>query len=848
MQNDKLCSEDLACLTQLLKRGYSNQEISKVTKTLIEAKQQGLHDRSQQILSENKIDLTQVTFVDYSKATSHLVDQGIIPIEEISAEEKLLLQLSASHKNAIVFCMAIVVEGYFDQENANKILAEWCRETATNATSFQQFLVDKKLLDPSLINGVMQKCLQLTKLQAGNVKLQNNILQIKVAIPKSFGRYSIRREIARGGMGIVYHAYDPSFEREVALKVLLKGDKASKQETSRFLLEARTANRITHPNIIPIYDLGEENGMPYFCMAYVEGIGLHQLKLPLHYRKAFKILIPIAEALHQAHSEGVIHRDVKPANIILDQDEKPWLTDFGLAKDQQGLQGLTQSGTFLGTPMYMPPEQIDHPESVNNLCDIYALGVVLYQLLSGTQPYKAKTFTALIAQITTREPEPLQNICSDLPEQVIKICKKAMHRKPNKRYQSALQMAEDMAELAQSKPISHQSRLSNTRIKSCNKPRSVAISQNTRLRNKSRNIKAKKRRRQQQTSTYLIWSVTAILSIITIIILVYSNSSDKSTKPIVRKPKPKNQTTKKKPDTKKVDTQPKKTVNPLEVYASALNHYDNGNHDQAIVDLDKLLKTFPAYEDGYRLKGKIFFSLNLYGKALENFNQALLYLPNSAILHSSKAKALKFLRQFDQAIDSYSKALSLKKCGHCFAARGEIYFRHSQDYQKALDDFILTHRKDFRYKNIYFYIHACYYYLDRTDEAIDFLNSEIKKHPNLPDLYIERGIYHRQTTKNYPEAIKNFNKAIELKPNAYNVYCYKADAYGFQGQYKLAIETCNKAIQINSSRADAYYQRGRYYARLGEQQNALRDLEKALTFPSPYRARIQAEISQIQGQ
>src|SRR5262249_45847650 len=213
---------------------------------------------------------------------------------------------------------------------------------------------------------------------------------------KTFGDFELLEELGRGGMGVVYKAWQKSLGRQVALKMILRGEHASSGDVARFRVEAQAAAHLEHPNIVPVYAAGEHDGQAYFCMRYVEGQTLAEVlaRGPMRPRDAASLLVAIARAVDFAHQRGIIHRDLKPSNILLDKEGEPHVTDFGLAKRVQGPAGggLTLTGAIIGTPAYMAPEQISgHRGTPGSASDIYSLGVILYEMITGRPPFQAPT-------------------------------------------------------------------------------------------------------------------------------------------------------------------------------------------------------------------------------------------------------------------------------------------------------------------------------------------------------------------------------------------------------------------------------------------------------------------------
>jgi serine/threonine-protein kinase len=266
--------------------------------------------------------------------------------------------------------------------------------------------------------------------------------------PTKIGRYDIKAELGRGGMATVYRAYDPSFEREVAIKVLPPELTHDPQFRDRFRREIKTIASLEHPAIVPVYDVGEEGGVPYFVMRYMPGGSLTQWieKGKFSMEDAARIIERLASALAYAHKNGLIHRDLKPDNILFDNNGDPFISDFGVAKITDSATNMTGSG-IIGTPAYMSPEQAQG-EHVDNRTDIYGLGVIIFQMLSGEQPYEATTpMGVAVKHITDPVPEILK-VNPGLPAEADTIIKTAMAKDPSLRYQTATELAKALTHAA----------------------------------------------------------------------------------------------------------------------------------------------------------------------------------------------------------------------------------------------------------------------------------------------------------------------------------------------------------------------------------------------------------------
>jgi len=268
---------------------------------------------------------------------------------------------------------------------------------------------------------------------------------------KKIGRYEIRSELGRGGMATVYLAYDPVLEREVALKVLPTYFAHEPEFSARFAREAKTVAALEHNAIVSMYDYGEDGEWPYFVMQLMKGGSLKEKieQGPLSMAEAAKILKRIGSALDRAHSRNLIHRDLKPGNILFNEDGDAYLTDFGIVKIVEGSDNYTQTGNTLGTPAYMSPEQARGVEEIDGRSDIYALGVILYEMLTGDVPYKSDT---TLGQAMMHVMDPLPEILTvnpGLPPVADEIIKKAMAKKPEDRYATAGELAAAVGAVAE---------------------------------------------------------------------------------------------------------------------------------------------------------------------------------------------------------------------------------------------------------------------------------------------------------------------------------------------------------------------------------------------------------------
>ena len=265
---------------------------------------------------------------------------------------------------------------------------------------------------------------------------------------QKFGRYEIRGEIGRGGMATVYHAYDPRFEREVALKVLPREMLHDPQFRTRFEREAKTVAMLEHPAIVPVYDFGEEDGQPYFVMRYMTGGSLSDRMKngPMSIQEVARLFDRLAPALDEAHARGIIHRDLKPGNILFDQYGEPYVSDFGIAKIAAGESSFTGSA-ILGTPAYMSPEQAQG-EGIDGRSDIYGLGVIIFELLTGQQPYHGDTPMSVVVKHITDPVPHILDVKPELPPAIEAVIEKAMAKDREDRFPTVKALAEALDAVA----------------------------------------------------------------------------------------------------------------------------------------------------------------------------------------------------------------------------------------------------------------------------------------------------------------------------------------------------------------------------------------------------------------
>ena len=320
-----------------------------------------------------------------------------------------------------------------------------CQPTETVATAMYKLsLAFEEQAKPERADAVIQ---WMKKTRSGTSSPKNKFsLSRGKGAPQQLGRYVIERLLGRGAMGAVYLARDPRINRPVALKVIPIENEFEDEELEearlRFFREAESAGRLTHPNIITVFDCGEDKHLAYIAMEYLEGISLTEFTDPkklLAPSKALELCAQTAEALDYAHNQGLIHRDIKPANLLYSRRQDLLkISDFGLARVTDN--NRTKTGIVLGTPTYMSPEQLN-AESLSGPSDLFSLGVTLYELLVGEVPFKASNITVLMSKITTEDPSPVSNRRPGVPPSVDTVLFKALAKRPEDRFGNGAEMA-----------------------------------------------------------------------------------------------------------------------------------------------------------------------------------------------------------------------------------------------------------------------------------------------------------------------------------------------------------------------------------------------------------------------
>jgi serine/threonine protein kinase len=460
-----------------------------------------------------------------------------------------------------------------------------------------------------------------------------------------FGGYEVINEVARGGMGIVYKAKQVSLNRVVALKVLLAGGAASEIEIQRFRREAEAAGALQHPNIVSIYEIGQFESYHYFTMDFIEGETMQTLikKRSSKRKKMVQILEKVARALQYAHERGVVHRDIKPSNILVSAEGEPKLTDFGLAKKLDTTTVLTESGATLGTPFYMAPEQTLGSKDVDGRVDIYAMGVILYEVLAGRLPFNAGTLVDLYHKIVEEDPIPPSkvNVKSDKDLEV--ICLKAMEKDPQRRYQAAKEMADDLNHYLNGEPITAQRSSFHYRL-------------------------LRKAKRYKQKLTIIGGVALLLLSLVVFVVLKNTHGSSDDQRKLA--------------EAKLLVEEGQTLVN-------------NGKFMEGMAKWEQATQISPSYKIPYKLRGDIYQKRQEYLSAIAEYDRLAQIVPQDPEIYCKKGECYLGLKEWDKAVQYLTQAIQLNpRYVAAYEKRGNAYHQRSQhrqdneeDLKKAISDF-----------------------------------------------------------------------------------------------------------------------------------------------------------------
>lgn len=619
------------------------------------------------------------------------------------------------------------------------------------------------------------------------------------------GQYQIVRELGRGGMATVYQARDASFQREVAIKVLPREYLHDPNFRARFEREARTIAALEHPSIVPVYDFGEQDGQLYLVMRYMSGGSLaERLKHgPLPIDEIATILEQIGSALDHAHSQGLVHRDVKPANILFDRYGAAFLADFGIVKMRDVGTALTGS-ELIGTPDYISPEQGRGERKLDGRSDLYSLGVILFEALAGRLPYHADT---PIEMVTAHIVEPVPSILAarpDLPPACEAIITRAMAKTPIDRYATAGDLARDLRQLV--------FRFGDTRVEAAEgatiiepepwpAPRPVYSARPApggRTPAEPHLVEPKRR--------VGVWIGLVAVSFALCLVgglglaFVTGRLSGLNLLPASRA---------------------------VEHYKRGLDYQQQQLPDLALAEFDQAIALDPDYVDAYIGRGQTHLDLDDFDLAIVDFDQALALDAGRAEAYTGRGNANQEKNDLDQALADFDRAIALDpQLAAAYAGRGYTYTERGE-YERALADYDKAIALDPQDAEAFYGRGRVHIFREEPEQAVADLDQAIELDPQNARAYNARGVAYLNLGE-ADRAMAEFSQAIVLDAGFSFPYLNRGNIYRDRGDYELAIADYTRAIAIDPQGAEAYKNRGLAYYNTGEYDQVIADLNQAI--------------------
>jgi len=624
---------------------------------------------------------------------------------------------------------------------------------------------------------------------------------------KGFGRYKVVDKIAEGGFGIVYRAYDPQLDRIVALKLLKL---RTEDEIEHFQKEARLSAKLRHPNIISVHELGVLDGRPYYTMDFIEGESLGDKFARgerLQMEEAFRIACSVADALDYAHSQGIIHRDVKPDNVFIDEAGRVYVGDFGIAKEVRLEGRKATTSRIVGTPHYMSPEQANG-EVLDARTDVWALGAMLYEMVCGVPPFQGDTAIEVFKKIWYKEPTPPRRLNPKLDRDAETIILKCLEKDADKRYPSASALKEDIerymkGEAIKARPVGYVGRF----LRRVRRNRAIAIS----------------------ISLLAVLSVVGMLFWSQVVEMSARRQAEKilSATAVAATP-----------DKRLRIAEDAIRVCPEYIPAwvqkgealRSLNRYDEAvSVFKEVVRMAHATGQTEAEATGNYFIGMILYQTGKREEAMPFLEKVIELLPgaDNAVLRLTRAMDSLFKGDYDGAIEWANKALEMdERLADAYTIRGTA-FDAKGEFDTAISDFDRAIGLNPEDATAYANRGATYIHKGEFDKAIEDFNSAIRLKPNMAGFYNNRGEAYRRKG-DLDKALKDYNHAIELQPDLKEAYNNRGHVFLLQKDYDRAIEEFNRALEIAPDYASAYYNRAVVYHEKRDYDSAIRDYTKAI--------------------
>jgi tetratricopeptide (TPR) repeat protein len=618
---------------------------------------------------------------------------------------------------------------------------------------------------------------------------------------KTLGKYRLIERLGRGGMAEVYRAYQPRLERDVAVKVMLGYLAEDEQFVGRFEREAKAVAVLRHPHIVQIHDFDVEDDVYYMVMEYIGGetlkarlkrLNAEGKRMPLD--EVARIFRALCDALDYAHAQGCVHRDIKPANVMFD-GERLVLTDFGIASIVGGTR-YTASGAMVGTPAYMSPEQGQGaPGDVRS--DVYSLGVILYEMVTGRLPYDADTPLAIVLKHLS-EPLPLpSHVCTDVPPTVERVILKALAKSPNDRYQSAGALAEALEAAVESaeSPAETLSPLREPRVDAA-RPAPVAEPPPSRRR----------------VSWALVGLAALAVMALAVAALLILPDRGKEAEPAV------------------APTQAMPSTDAVAHYeAGVVAFRDEWDYETAIREFTQAIAAAPEFAEAYYLRGVVYAEDDQSAAAEADLSQAIALQPDLVEAYYERGRLyLHYLERPEDALADYTAAIELdSEFVEAHIERAKYYLWYADDEEQALADLNRALELAPDLAEAWVLRGELYFWEEEYDLALPDLTRAVELDPADDWAWEMMGRSHYWLSE-YEEAIACYDKAIELDPGDLDTYYDRAFAYLEMGDLDAALEDFDKVLLLEPEHSGAYYGRGRLHVAAGRYEEAIADFTEVM--------------------
>ncbi|WP_372365236.1 tetratricopeptide repeat protein [Candidatus Uabimicrobium sp. HlEnr_7] len=639
-----------------------------------------------------------------------------------------------------------------------------------------------------------------------------------------FGRYLVNKELGRGGMGIVYQAYDPQMKRIIALKVIMNKNAGNRQ---RFFKESQTMAQLNHPNIVRFYEFAEFPQL-HFTMEYIEGVSLTSLIKERCMKTSFLvgILRQVCQACSHAHNNNILHRDIKPANIIVDKEGQTKLLDFGLAKSIHGQQDLTNTGEALGTTYYMAPEQLEG--NPNKKSDIYSFGATLYEALTWRTVYQGTTNINIIVQILEKPPIPPHQLNPEVCPYLEAICLKAISRSPRRRYESFRQLDIELKNYQHKRPIIARQYTKMDSIHTLIKQHKLLFS-------------------------FIIVFFTTVIGFSAFLAMAYEKLQTKE----IELHKSNNELRKlNRAMVEALDyarhsedhhslffdasfLKPLKEIFKQSMNLKTAEDYgflrglvlgQTGNDKevlQAISDYNNVIKNNPKSALSYYNRALLYEKRKDYTQALRDYDTSIALNSNYARAYYNRARMREETKNYQKAVNDYTKAIAINpQFYQAYHNRGRL-FMLEEKYLSSTQDFKRAIEYNSNYHRAYATRGDLLERQGKLQEAVNSYSTAIGIKPNIYSYYINRAYLHR-LQKNYALAHRDYEQARNIEPKNFMAYSYAGMTYQMQGSKKKAFKFFNRALELNPRDAGTRLSRGILLQLAGKLEKALDDYQRAL--------------------